>query len=65
MLHCVDFVEQVTALEEGRATGLTWLRFHLHRLACAHCRRYLRQMRAVRVALGMLRPDAGPRGELP
>jgi hypothetical protein len=52
MPHCSEFVEQVTAVEEGAAPRRLWLGFHLHRLACSRCRRYLRQMRALRGALG-------------
>jgi hypothetical protein len=48
MLRCVEFVEQVTEMEEGASRPLARLWFQLHRLACRYCRRYLRQMRAVR-----------------
>ena len=55
MLRCAQFVEQVTEVEEGAAGAWTRLAFHLHRLTCRHCRRYLRQLRAVRAVL--FRPD--------
>lgn len=51
MLRCAEFVDQVTTVEEGVAPTSLRLTFHLHRLVCSHCRRYLRQMRAVRSAL--------------
>lgn len=54
MLRCVEFVEQVTTVEEGVAERRLWLAFQAHRLLCSHCRRYLRQMRAVRGVLPRL-----------
>ena len=51
MLRCVEFVEQVTTIEERAAPPRPWVAFQLHRWICRHCRRYLRQMRAVRGAL--------------
>ena len=51
MLRCVQFVEQVTAVEERSTGPRVRLEFQVHRVICSHCRRYLRQMRAVRGAL--------------
>ncbi len=51
MLRCSEFVEQLTTVEERVAPTRLRLAFHLHRLVCSHCRRYLRQMRAVQAAL--------------
>ena len=51
MLRCVQFVEQLSEVEEGTASLTTRLSFRLHRLTCRHCRRYLRQMRAVRAVM--------------
>ena len=65
MLRCSEFVEQLTTVEEGVAPTRLQLAFHLHRLVCSHCRRYLRQMRAVRAATRLraeeedARPPAG------
>ena len=52
MLRCVEFVEQVTEVDEAVSRPVVRLWFELHRIACRHCRRYLRQMRAVRAAMG-------------
>ena len=64
MLPCVEFVERVTDVTDGAASRRLWLAFQLHRLACAYCRRYLRQMRAIRGALRR-REDARHRDEDP
>ena len=62
MLRCAEFVEQVTTVEECVAGRWLALRFQLHRLACSHCRRYLRQMRAVLGAMARL-PAGARSGE--
>jgi len=52
MLRCSEFVEAVTEVEEGAASLPLRFRFRLHRIECANCRRFLRQLRAVRGAMG-------------
>lgn len=54
MLRCSEFVEHVTAVEEGAASASLRFWFQVHRLECVRCRRYLRQMRAVRGAMSHL-----------
>lgn len=48
MLKCKDVVEKADALVDG--SPLTWrerLAMRLHLLICHHCRRYVRQLRAL------------------
>ena len=51
MLRCSEFVENVTEVEEGAASLRLRFWFQLHRMECVNCRRFLRQMRAVRGAM--------------
>ena len=63
MLHCAQFVERVTEVEEGGAGVRLRLSFQLHRVVCRYCRRFVRQMRAVRGA--MLRAEPRSEGRTP
>lgn len=48
MLKCKDVVEKADALVDG--TPMSWrerLAMRLHLLMCHHCRRYVRQLRAL------------------
>ncbi|MGH9748717.1 MAG: anti-sigma factor family protein [Candidatus Polarisedimenticolia bacterium] len=60
MLTCRETSDLITDFLEGRLTLARRLRFHLHVGMCRHCRTYLRQMRAVVRALGLLPPEPVP-----
>ena len=60
MMTCKQVTELVTAYAEGQLRFLDRLRFQVHLGLCAHCRRYVRQLRATARALGQL-----PEPELP
>ena len=59
MLKCKDVVEKADALVDG--TPMSWrerLAMRLHLLMCHHCRRYVRQLRAL---VATLRRTEAPR----
>ena len=61
MLRCVQFVELVTPVEERAVGPRLRLELQVHRVVCRHCRRYLRQMRAVSGALQEAASGDSPR----
>lgn len=56
MLTCQEVTKLVTEYIDGELPVMARLRFLMHLSMCRHCRRYLRQMRAVVAAMGRL-PD--------
>ncbi len=56
MMKCREVAERVTDYLEGGLAGGDRFRFRLHIAMCRHCRRYLRQMKALVGALALL-PD--------
>ena len=60
MMTCKQITQLVTSYAEGELGLLDRLRFQVHLGLCAHCRRYVRQLRATARALGKL-----PEPELP
>lgn len=53
-MRCVELVERVTDLAEGRLPAAARLRVRLHLLVCLACRAYRRQMRDTARLLGRL-----------
>ncbi|MED5238436.1 MAG: zf-HC2 domain-containing protein [Pseudomonadota bacterium] len=59
MLKCKEAVEKANALVDGAPLG--WrerFALRLHLLMCHHCRRYLRQLRALVISLHRSPPNA-------
>lgn len=61
-MTCQELAGIATQHEEGGLPLPDRLRLLLHLGACRHCRAYLRQVRAVARALGMLPPPEIPPG---
>ena len=62
MMECRELTTLVTEYLEGRLSWWDRIRFQIHLGVCAHCRVYLRQMRAVVRETGRLPSDAIPPG---
>ncbi len=61
MLTCKEITELVTEYAEGNLSFTDRLRFRMHIAMCRNCRRYVRQVKATAVALGMLpQPEMSP-----
>ncbi|MDP1569365.1 MAG: zf-HC2 domain-containing protein [Vicinamibacterales bacterium] len=63
MPTCRDVTRKATALDEGALPWLERMALQVHLLMCAHCRRYVAQLRLVRRQAATLPRDAAP-GEL-
>lgn len=50
MLKCREFVDTTDALLDGELTPRQRLSMRIHWLVCRHCRRYLKQLRALLAA---------------
>ena len=60
-ITCKEFVELVTAHEDGVLPERDWIRFESHRERCPGCRAYLQQFRLTIAALRSLpRETAAP-----
>ena len=46
MLSCMEVTEKTSDFIEGGVGVVSRLRINMHLLACKHCRRFVRQMRA-------------------
>jgi hypothetical protein len=53
-LRCRSVIARLPDAEEGRASWLVRAGVRLHLAICGDCSRYLRQLEAVRAALGAL-----------
>lgn len=58
MLKCRDFVERADGLLDGSLSRRQRLSLRLHSVLCRHCRRYLRQLRALLAAIPAVHPPA-------
>lgn len=61
MLTCKELTELVTEYTEGTMPLVKRVQLHIHLAMCSHCRRYLRQLKATRAALGSLPSEPMPR----
>ena len=60
MLNCREVTNRASDLIEGDLDVVTRLKIKAHLLACRHCRRFVRQMRATVALLGSGGDDESP-----
>lgn len=60
MLTCKDIVERATSHLEGQLGWRDRVRYWMHLVACASCRRYVQQMRVTTELLRLLGEETEP-----
>ena len=60
MLTCQQMTTLITDYLEGRMPFIDRARFQVHIGMCAHCRRYLKQMKLSVAVLGSMSPEPVP-----
>lgn len=58
MLKCREFIDTADALIDGELSTRQRLSMRLHWFICRHCRRYLRQLRALLSAIPFMHKPA-------
>ena len=58
MLKCREFIDTADALIDGELSARQRLSMRLHWFICRHCRRYLRQLRALLSAIPFMHKPA-------
>ncbi len=60
METCQEIINRISEVMDGEAGSVAKVSFYAHLAMCGNCRRYYKQMVAVREATGQLEPEDVP-----